>query len=172
MDRFRGRIIGCIVILGAMFGLLPLPAQACTCLTPPSPSRGAEAVDVVFVGRVENVEHIEADGWLYGSWKSLIGEQHLYEFETLRVTMDVGTAIKGTDKSQLILETAATTELCGVLFREGEEYLVYAFNGVGETVTTDMCTRTATSKKAAFDIQALVNDEVTPICEGWTCINE
>ena len=86
--------------------------------------------------------------------------------------MDVSTAIKGTDKSQLTLETAATTELCGVLFQEGEEYLVYAFNGAGETVTTDMCTRTATSKKAAADIKALVNGEVTPVCEGWTCIND
>ncbi len=168
MNRFRGLIIGCI----AVCGLLPIPAWACTCLTPPSPSRGAEAVDVVFVGTVANVEHIEADGWLYGSWKSMLGAEHLYEFETLRVTMDVSTAIKGTDKSQLLLETAATTELCGVLFQEGEEYLVYAFNGAGETVTTDMCTRTATSKKAASDIRALVNNEVTAVCEGWTCIND
>ena len=172
MNRFRGLIVGCIAVLGAVFGLLPVPAQACTCLTPPSPSRGAEAVDVVFVGTAANVEHIEADGWLYGAWKSMLGAEHLYEFETLRVTMDVSTAIKGTDKSQMVLETAATTELCGVLFREGEEYLVYAFDGAGETVTTDMCTRTATSKKAASDIKALVNDEVTPICEGWTCIND
>jgi hypothetical protein len=126
----------------------------------------------VFVGTAANVEHIEADGWLYGSWKSFIGAEHLYEFETLRVTMDVSTAIKGTDKSQLILETYATTELCGVLFQEGEEYLVYAFNGVGETVTTDMCTRTANSKKAAADIKSLVSNEVTAVCEGWTCIND
>ena len=172
MNRFRGLIVGCIAVLGAVLGLLPVPAQACTCLTPPSPSRGAEAVDVVFVGTAANVEHIEADGWLYGAWKSMLGAEHLYEFETLRVTMDVSTAIKGTDKLNWFLETAATTELCGVLFREGEEYLVYAFDGAGETVTTDMCTRTATSKKAASDIKALVNDEVTPICEGWTCIND
>ncbi|MCY4387279.1 MAG: hypothetical protein OXC18_09290 [Desulfurellaceae bacterium] len=172
MNRFRGLIVGCIAVLGAVFVLLPTPAQACTCLTPPSPSQGAEAVDVVFVGTVANVEHIEADGWLYGAWKSMLGFEHLYEFETLRVTMDVNTAIKGTDKSQLILETSATTELCGVLFQEGEEYLVYAFNGVGETVTTDMCTRTATSKKAAADIKSLVSNEVTAVCEGWTCIND
>ena len=168
MNRFLGFVVGCI----AVFGLMPIPAQACTCLTPPSPSGGAKAVDVVFVGKVANIEHIEADGWLYGSWKSMLGAEHLYEFETLRVSMDVSTAIKGTDKSQLTLETAATTELCGVLFQEGEEYLVYGFNGAGETVTTDMCTRTATSKKAAADIRALVNGEVTPVCEGWTCIND
>ena len=168
MNRLQGLIVGCVVA----FGLLPVPVQACTCLTPPSPSQGAEAVDVVFVGTAAYVEHIEADGWLYGSWKSFIGAEHLYEFETLRVTMDVSTAIKGTDKSQLILETYATTELCGVLFQEGEEYLVYAFNGVGETVTTDMCTRTANSKKAAADIKSLVSNEVTAVCEGWTCIND
>ena len=166
MKRFLSCVVGGIAVL------ISVPAYACTCLTPPSPSRGAEAVDVVFVGKVAEVEHIEADGWLYGAWKSMLGAEHMYEFETLRVSMDVGTAIKGTDKSQLILETAATTELCGVLFQEGEEYLVYAFNGAGETVTTDMCTRTATSKKAASDIKALVNNEVTPICEGWTCIND
>ncbi len=42
-------------------------------------------VDVVFVGKVTSVEHIEADGWLYGAWKSMLGAEHLYEFETLRV---------------------------------------------------------------------------------------
>ncbi len=166
MKRFLSCIVGVIAVL------VSVPTYACTCLTPPSPSGGAKAVDVVFVGKVADVEHIEADGWLYGSWKSMLGAEHMYEFETLRVTMDVGTAIKGTDKSQLMLETAATTELCGVLFKEGEEYLVYAFNGAGETVTTDMCTRTATSTKAASDIKALVNNEITPICEGWTCIND
>ena len=71
-------------------------------------------VDVVFVGKVTNVEHIDADGWLYGAWKSMLGAEHLYEFETLRVALDVGTAIKGTDKPQLIVETPATTEMCGV----------------------------------------------------------
>ena len=150
----------------------PYGASACTCNTPYSPSGNRDMVDVVFVGKVTSVEHIEADGWLYGAWKSMLGAEHLYEFETLRVALDVGTAIKGTDKTQLIVETAATTEMCGVLFREGEEYLVYGFNGVAETVTTDMCQRTATSAKAESDINALVNNDIKPICEGWTCIND
>ena len=102
MNRFLGFVVGCIAVLG----LMPIPAQACTCLTSPSPSGGAQAVDVVFVGKVANIEHIEADGWLYGSWKSMLGAEHLYEFETLRVSMDVSTAIKGTDKSQLTLENS------------------------------------------------------------------
>ena len=168
MKRLMNLAIGVI----GLCWLFPIPAEACTCMAPPSPSRGAVAVDVVFVGTATNVEKIAADGWLYGAWKSMWGSELMYEFETLQVTMDVGTAIKGTDKSQLILETAATTEQCGVLFQEGQEYLVYAFNGPAETVTTDMCTRTATSEKAAADIKALVNKEVTKVCEGWTCIND
>ena len=150
----------------------PYGASACTCNTPYSPSGNRDMVDVVFVGKVTSVEHIDADGWLYGAWKSMLGAEHLYEFETLRVALDVGTAIKGTDKPQLIVETPATTEMCGVLFREGEEYLVYGFNGVADTVTTDMCQRTATSTKAESDINSLVNNEIKPICEGWTCIND
>ena len=168
MSRFLGFIVGCIAV--SIF--VPIAAYACSCNTPYSASGNAKAVDVVFVGQVANVEHIEADGWLYGAWKSMLGAEHLYEFMTLRVTMDVSTQIKGTDKSQLILETAASTEQCGVLFEEGEEYLVYAFNGVGGIVTTSMCQRTAIAKKAAEDIRYLVSKEIKPICEGWTCIND
>ena len=161
-----------IVSVLVLTGLWPALGQACTCLTPPSPSRGAEAVDVVFVGTVTGVEMVEADGWLYGAWKSMMGAELMYEFETLRVSMDVDTVVKGAEQSQLVLETAATTEQCGVLFQPDKEYLVYAFNGPAGTVTTDMCTRTATSKKATADIRALVSGEVTAVCEGWTCIND
>ena len=170
MNRFLSFMCGII----AVCVLAPVGAFACSCNTPYSASGNADAVDVVFVGKVTNVEHIEADGWLYGAWKSMTGAEHLYEHETLRVSMDVNTPIKGTDKSQLILETSASTELCGVLFQEGEEYLVYAFNGVAEIVTTDMCQRTAkvTNKRAASDIRALTSNEVKPICEGWTCDND
>ena len=168
MQRFVGCLVGCLAVMLAW----AVPAGACTCLTPPSPSQGAEAVDVVFVGTAADVRRVEADGWLYGAWKSLLGADHLYDFETLRVAFDVGTAIKGTESGRIMLETPASTQLCGVLFREGEKYLVYAFHGPAGIVTTDMCTRTATSKKAAADIRALVSNEITPVCEGWTCIDE
>lgn len=96
----------------------------------------------------------------------------MYEFETLRAVFDVGPAIKGTEGDRIMLETVASTELCGVLFREGEEYLVYAFHGPACIVTTDMRTRTATSKKAADEIRVPVSNEITLVCEGWSCIDE
>ena len=90
----------------------------------------------------------------------------MYEFETLRAVFDVGPVIKGTEGDRIMLETVASTELCGVLFRKGEEYLVYAFHGPAGIVTTDMCTCTATSKKAVDEVRALVSNEITPVCEG------
>lgn len=125
MQRFVGCLVGCLAVMLVW----AVPAGACTCLTPPSPSQGAEAVDVVFVGTAADVRRMEADGWLYGAWKSLLGADHLYEFETLRVAFDVGTAIKGTESGRIMLETPASTELCGVLFREGENISCMRFTG-------------------------------------------
>ncbi len=164
--------VGILVGVIALQGVWPFYTLACSCLTVPSPHAATESVDVVFVGKVSNVEVIPADGWLYGSWKQLYGAENLYEHETLRVTLEVGTAIKGAEQSPVVVETAASTEICGVLFQLDKEYLVYGYNGPAGTITTDMCTRTATAENAADDIQALVSKEITPICEGWTCIND
>ena len=46
MKRLMNLTIGVV----GLCWLLPIAAEACTCMTPPSPSRGAIAVDVVFVG--------------------------------------------------------------------------------------------------------------------------
>ena len=140
----------------ALSWLLPAAALACRCLPPPSPNFGLEKSDVVFVGKATDVEMIEADGWLYGTFKQMMGSEQLYEFETLRVTLEVTTPLKAADESPLILETLASQEQCGIPFQTGKEYFVYAYHSPQGDLKTDMCTRTATVAKAAEDMAVLV----------------
>ena len=140
----------------ALSCLLSAAALACRCLPPPSPNFGLEKSDVVFVGRATGVETIEADGWLYGTFKQMMGSEQLYEFETIRVTLEVTTPLKAADESLLILETLASQEQCGIPFQAGKEYFVYAYRSPQGDLKTDMCTRTATVAKAAEDMAVLV----------------
>jgi hypothetical protein len=116
-----------------------------------------EKSDVVFVGKATNIETIEADGWLYGSFKQMMGSEQLYEFETIRATLEVTTPIKAADESPLVIETLASQEQCGIPFQTGKEYFVYAYRSPQGDLKTDMCTRTATVAQAAEDIADLVD---------------
>ena len=72
------------------------------------------------------------------------------------MTLEVKTPIKAADESQLIIETLASQEQCGIPFRTGQEYFVYAYRGPAGDLKTDMCTRTASIAKATKDIADLV----------------
>ena len=150
------RMLPILVAGTALSCLLPAVALACRCLPPPSPGFGMEKSDVVFVGKATDVETIEADGWLYGSFKQMMGSEQVYEFETIRVTLEVTTPIKAADESPLILETLASQEQCGIPFQTGKEYFVYAYRSPQGDLKTDMCTRTATVAQAAEDIADLL----------------
>jgi len=155
--RVPRRIFSISVGIMAVCWLLPAVAQACRCLAPPSANFGLEKSDVVFVGKATNVETIEADGWIYGALKQAMGSQY-YEFETVRATLEIKTPIKGADESPVTIETSASTELCGIPFKEGQDYLVYAYNSPEGELKTDMCTRTDTAARAADDIADLVKE--------------
>ena len=155
--RVPRRILTIFVGIIAVCWLLPAVVQACRCLPPPTSNFGLQKSDVVFVGKATNVEMIAADGWLYGALKQAMGSRY-YEFETVRVTLDVKTPIKAADESPVIIETSASTELCGIPFKEGQEYLVYAYNTPEGELKTDMCTRTDTVARAAEDIAKLVKE--------------
>ncbi len=151
-----GRMLPALIGGITLSCLLPAAALACRCLPPPSPNFGLEKSDVVFVGKATDVETIEADGWLYGAFKQMMGSEQMYEFETIRVTLEVTTPLKAADESPLILETLASQEQCGIPFQAGKEYFVYAYHSPEGDLKTDMCTRTATVAKAAEDMAVLV----------------
>ena len=155
--RVPSGIFSIFVGIIALCWLLPAVVLACRCLAPPTASFGLKKSDVVFVGKATNVETIAADGWLYGALKQAMGSPY-YEFETVRATLEVKTPIKAADESPVILETSASTELCGIPFKEGQEYLVYAYNSPEGELKTDMCTRTDTTARAAEDIADLVKE--------------
>jgi len=149
------RIFSIAVGAIAVCGLLPAVVQACRCLAPPTPYFGLQKSDVVFVGKVTTIETIAADGWLYGAFKQTMGLR-LYEFETIHATLEVKTPIKAADESPLIIETFQSTDLCGVPFKAGQEYFVYAYRSPEGDLQTDMCTRTDIVAQAAEDIADLV----------------
>ena len=72
------------------------------------------------------------------------------------MTLEVKTPLKAADESPLIIETLASQEQCGVPFRAGEEYFVYAYRSPEGDLKTDMCTRTVTVAQAAKDVADLV----------------
>ena len=155
--RVPRRTLSIFVGIIAVCWLLPAVVQACRCLAPPTSNFGLQKSDVVFVGKATTVEAIAADGWLYGALKQAIGSR-TYEFETVRVTLDVKTPIKAADESPVIIETSASQVLCGFPFREGQEYLVYAYHTPEGELMTDMCTRTDTVARAAEDIADFVKE--------------
>jgi len=142
----------------ALSCLLPVVALACGCVPSPTPGFELQKTDVVFVGKVTHIETIAPDGWLYGAFKQMMGSEQLYEFETIRVTLDVKTPIKAADESPLIIETLASQQQCGVPFQTGKEYFVYAHRSPQGDLKTDMCTRTATVAQAAEDIADLIKE--------------
>jgi hypothetical protein len=155
--RVPRRIFSIFVGVIAVCWLLPAVVQACRCLPPASSYIGLKNSDVVFVGKVTNIETIAADGWLYGALKQAMGSR-IYEFETILVTLDVKTPFKAVDESPVIIETLESRDLCGIPFKAGQEYLVYAKHSPEGELMTDLCTRTDTVARAAEDIANLVKE--------------
>jgi hypothetical protein len=123
-----------LLLIGLMLGGLMIPdaAQACSCLRPPEPWEARAEAAAVFTGTVTRV--VEED-------------------YRLRVTFRVDNNWKGRASEQVFVSTASSTSACGIPFREGREYIVYA-DMHGNDLSTNMCTRTAPLERASEDIEA------------------
>lgn len=84
------------------------PAYACSCVMPGTPEEETEKSDVVFNGTVTEVE---SSGYGYD------------------VTFQVNEALKGVEDTAVTIHTGQGGGDCGFEFKEGEEYLVYAYKG-------------------------------------------
>jgi hypothetical protein len=119
--------------------LLTSPAVfACKC-RPPAPPKDALAESfAVFTGKVTSVEKAG-------------------EFQ-IAVTLKVRGVWKGVKDKEVTLYTANHSAACGVEFKEGVEYLVYADqqkNGDRVALSTNSCTRTRSLDNAAEDLKEL-----------------
>ena len=146
----RRRVKFAIWILGAgwLFGLVPEPACACSCVENPPPLAALQESDAVFTGFVLSVEELNR-GLLRSS------------ADRVEVTFRVTEAWKGVDSDRVKLRTAAAEASCGFEFVVGMPYIVYAYE-TANGLSTGLCTRTTDLALAADDLAALGKGMVPP----------
>ena len=105
-------------------------AYACDCLPPGSHDERMESYDVIFSGKVINIEKEQE---MYGT--ASIG--------TLFFTFDVYKILKG-DKKETMTVWVDELSSCGYFFEENKEYAVYAYKSVDhvENLSTSICSGT------------------------------
>lgn len=109
-----------LLTFGLVALLLPGEAKACSCMRPAPPDEALEAAEAVFFGEVLTVEAV-AHG--------------------LRVNIQVEHGWKGVDGDRVEVWTASSGASCGVSFRPGETYLVYA-ESFDDRLGASLCSRT------------------------------
>ena len=115
------------------------PAHACSCAPSGSPAEALERADAVFAGEVASVKFSGASPYRLSS-SALV----TVEFRVTRVW-------KGPRWPTLTVETERSEISCGFEFKEGQNYIVYTWEGR----RTGLCTRTAPAWMAFADFVAL-----------------
>jgi len=120
-SRSYARTTSCLVVIGVVLGLAvamtdPQPAEACSCRRGGSLQQAIAKAAQVFLGKVEQVS---ATGGRY-----------------LLVTLRMQESFKGPNNKTVKLRTASARTACGVAFRKGEVYVVFAPLGAASIVTT------------------------------------
>src|SRR3989338_2634747 len=104
-----------------------------SCKMPGTPLEEFGISDAVFIGKVKSIEKFD-DG-------------------VNKVNFLVIDAYKGVSENIVIINAADPSFVSvGIGFDEGETYLVYAYEGEGGVLTTNICSRTAPLKDAQKDI--------------------
>jgi hypothetical protein len=136
MSVRSSRVVAFLFIAACFQGGLT-PISACECDTTPPPCRAFWRSDVVFSGRVDTIEYVEAPA---------------PEYSHYRVTFVVDLVLRGPSASQLVIKTASSGASCGFEFREAESYIVYGYNKRG-AIWTGRCGRTRPLSQAAEDLE-------------------
>jgi hypothetical protein len=133
-----------ILLLLGLSVLMPptRPAYACSCVRQSVPNQALADATVVFSGQVTNIGQVKG---------------------RLNITFRVDEQWKGDSAQSLVIQTAATTAMCGYPFEVGQTYLVYANRRQGR-LQTNQCSRTTLLSQAAEDLSVLSKD--IP-CKGW-----
>lgn len=118
--------VGLVVHVGQVF--------ACSCMEAPPPKEAMKNAAAVFSGTVTGIQQPDKGG--------------------LKVAIRVHERWKGPEATTLTVTTAGNTAACGYPFENGEKYLVYAL-GDGDSLATNVCTRTQPYESAAQDLKEL-----------------
>lgn len=137
---FAATVVTATVAVMPVFDVL-----ACSCVPPPPPGEAASQADAVFEARVESVEEMVRP-------PGAGDDRPLGRNYRLAVTR----AWKGVHAGEEItLWTGLGHGDCGFRFELSGTYLVYAYRLSGDTLTTNLCTRTRTLADASEDLAAL-----------------
>ena len=114
---------------------------SCTCTPPVSATEELEKSDAVFTGKVLEVitDTINAENTIFTFYK---------------IKFEISAVWKGVNSEQVVISTSMQASVCGFLFEQGIEYIVYAFND-GTSLSTNICTRTKKLSEAQEDLNEL-----------------
>ena len=127
-----------LTVLGGVFLLSPRCASACQCTMPVEKPTLAES-NAVFSGEVVKIDQPSP----FKSGAAL-------ETDTFRVYE----VWKGPEQRTLEVHTALMGASCGYPFKEGQEYLVYAYTGK-QGLEVDLCNGTQRLTEAQADLEVL-----------------
>ena len=131
------RILLALLLAVMMIVLFPMPSLACSCAEPAPVEDELARSKAVFHGEVMEIKEV-------GYMK--------------KVLFDVNEIWKGTDESQIIIQTGLGGGDCGIDFQVGEEYLVYARDSSmygDEYLSTGICDRTTSALTSNEDFEVL-----------------
>ncbi len=137
-----------VIVVALALGGMTAPARSCSCATPPPPLVALGRADGVFSGEVIRRRDPEAGDEIWSSMSPI--------YYTLRVE-DVW---KGDISDTVAVRTAGSSASCGYPFRMDESYLVYATRD-STGWRTGLCTRTKSSNRAADDLAAFADADLT-----------
>jgi hypothetical protein len=142
MRRLLAALASVILTVGGLVVLLPPPcAYACSC-GPVSIQRILSSSEAVFSGEVVEIEK------RYQNYpRASRGYRNT-------VTLRVSEVWKGPQRETLEVSTPSYGAACGYAFKEGQEYLVYAYTGK-QGLEVDSCNGTQRLTEAQADLEVL-----------------
>ncbi|MEK5520889.1 hypothetical protein MHI39_01205 [Heyndrickxia sp. FSL K6-6286] len=144
-------ILVCIIIGIIFIGSFPSITSACSCAELPGVEEEFERSKAVFSGKVIDIRE----------------KRSLKGYTTKSVLFEVTNTWKGVEQSQIIITTGQGGGDCGYDFKEGEEYLVYAYESTmygKKTLVTIICDRTNELGSSEEDL-AILGEGQPPIEE-------
>jgi len=134
--------------------LIAHAANACSCAGQMTAADEFADAKIVFVGRVESVR--DRSSFLTRLFRKNPDEKHYCRDVGMEVTFGVQKAWKGVATRHLVLLTGRGGGDCGVLFKTGVDYIVYAWPPGESGCQTSICTRTREVDHGADDLEFLL----------------
>jgi hypothetical protein len=162
MNRLRGLLF--ILILSCVWNL---ELFACSCVSVGGTISELNKSDVVFLGKVINVESESDTIEVTPISGKNAGKKEILKIGGFRVSFEVTERFKGSPEITK-LHTDEGGGMCGFYFEKGKEYLVYAHQS-DKFLSTSICSRTRSSVYAIDDLdilRAFIKGEKKPTIFG------